>query len=103
MAVVAQVGFQDDDDAEEVEVDKTPKRKVHGRKPTAFVPNKANADARCQVPVSTFALSLLTSSRSLHPGVWPFRIAQVNFDDDAEDIEVEEEDRATLSVSMLSF
>ncbi|CAJ1435339.1 unnamed protein product [Effrenium voratum] len=61
-APVKGVGFQDDDDAEEVEVDKTPKRKVHGRKPTAFVPNKANAD--------------------------------VNFDDDAEDIEVEEEDSA---------
>ncbi|CAJ1455560.1 unnamed protein product, partial [Effrenium voratum] len=42
-APVKGVGFQDDDDAEEVEVDKTPKRKVHGRKPTAFVPNKANA------------------------------------------------------------
>ena len=26
---------------EEVEVEKTPKRKVHGRTPTAFVPKKA--------------------------------------------------------------
>ena len=27
---------------EEVEVEKTPKRKVHGRTPTAFVPKKAD-------------------------------------------------------------
>lgn len=38
----AGVGFEDYDyDVEEVEVDKTPKRKVHGRTPTAFVPKKA--------------------------------------------------------------
>ena len=36
------VGFEDyDEDVEEVEVEKTPKRKVHGRTPTAFVPKKA--------------------------------------------------------------
>ena len=39
------VGFEDyDEDVEEVEVEKTPKRKVHGRTPTAFVPKKASAD-----------------------------------------------------------
>ena len=45
---LAEVGFEDyDDDVEEVEVDKTPKRKVHGRTPTAFVPKKAaSPDAR---------------------------------------------------------
>ena len=39
---IPKVGFEDyDEDVEEVEVEKTPKRKVHGRTPTAFVPKKA--------------------------------------------------------------
>ena len=44
----AQVEFEDDaEDVEEVEIDKTPKRKVHGRQPTAFVPKaKASSGAR---------------------------------------------------------
>ena len=43
-----EVGFEDyDDDVEEVEVEKTPKRKVHGRTPTAFVKKPASADVSC--------------------------------------------------------
>ena len=38
-----EVGFQDDDDEEEVEVEHTPKRKVHGRKATAFAPKRPDA------------------------------------------------------------
>ena len=35
----AEVEFDDEDeDVEEVEVESTPKRSVHGRQPTAFVP-----------------------------------------------------------------
>ena len=43
----SQVGFEvDDSDVEEVEVEQTPKRKVHGRTPTAFAPKAAGPDVR---------------------------------------------------------
>ena len=40
-----EVGFEGEEDVEEVEVDQTPKRKVHGRQATAFAPKKT-ADAQ---------------------------------------------------------
>ena len=41
MLADAQVGFEGEEDVEEVEVDQTPKRKVHGRQATAFAPKRA--------------------------------------------------------------
>ena len=81
------MGFEDyDDDVEEVEVDKTPKRKVHGRTPTAFVPKKAaSPDARDPVAAEwggEFVAAWQHGSLAL---------PKVDFDDDAEDILVEED------------
>ena len=66
--VPPQVEFEDDaEDVEEVEIDKTPKRKVHGRQPTAFVPKaQSSSGARALfVPAEDTHLKTI-SNRGLY-------------------------------------
>ncbi|CAE7366380.1 PRKG1 [Symbiodinium natans] len=93
------VGFEGEEDVEEVEVDQTPKRKVHGRQATAFAPKRA-ADVDFDDDAEEVDVEEDTGGpkRSVHgrqaTAFVPRRAAaSVEFEDDAEDVEEVEVDK----------